>query len=327
MPKAALKKNTASNQKNKCAITKKKLPKKTELYDTHRKTPKNKGGDYTKDNTIVTLPVAHMKEHGTYKERDEELENIKMIIDDREQVRKLFNKINNQLLALKRGTDKLSELTMTWLENQKNDINKKLREIDKELTKAVKNLENPLAKAALKVRGIGPVTVAYCLVYIELDGIFPDDHIRAGQQKARHASSLWKYTGLDCASHERYKKGETSGGNKTLRTVLYTMAESQMKLKGAYRSVYDNMKNRLEKSEKITKSRNTQGKLVEVAWKDAKPSHRHGAALRAIMKHFLADWWMVGRTLLGLETSALYPEAILGGNHRTIMPVERGWEY
>ena len=327
MPKVAIKKSTAAKQQNKCAITKKKLPKETELYDTHRSIPKRKGGTYTKKNTSVVTPISHMKEHQTFRQRQEELENLKMIIDDREQVRKLFNKINNQLLALKRGTDKLSESTMLWLDNQKNEISKKLREIDKDLTKNVKNLENPLAKVALKVRGIGPVTVAYCLVYIELDGIFPDDHIRARQQKARHASSLWKYAGLDCASHERYKKGETSGGNKTLRTVLFTMAESQMKLNGAYRSVYDNMKNKLEKSEKITKSRNTQGKLIECAWKDAKPSHRHGAALRAIMKHFLADYWFVGRTLLGLETSALYPEAVLGGNHRTIMPEERGWVY
>jgi hypothetical protein len=188
-------------------------------------------------------------------------------------------------------------------------------------------MTNPLAKACLTVKGIGPVTVAYCLVYIELDGIFPEGHVRVGQEKARHASCLWKYAGLHCASHERYEKGKTSGGNKTLRTVLYTMADSQMKTKGSYREVYDNMKSRLEKSERKTMSRNTQGKLVEVAWKDTKPSHRHGAALRAVMKHFLADYWFVGRTLLGLETSPLYPEAVLGGNHRTIMPEERGWVY
>jgi hypothetical protein len=71
----------------------------------------------------------------------------------------------------------------------------------------------------------------------------------------------------------------------------------------------------------------TDGKKSEMKWKDTKPSHRHGAALRAIMKHFLADYWMVGRTIAGLETSALYPEAMLGGTHRTIMPEERGWVY
>jgi hypothetical protein len=109
--------------------------------------------------------------------------------------------------------------------------------------------------------------------------------------------------------------------------LLYTMADSQVKCRGPYREIYDRVKDRLSISEKVVRSRNTQGKEVEVAWKDAKPSHRHGAALRAVMKHFLADYWMVGRTLAGLDTSPLYPEAMLGGNHRTIMPYERGWDY
>ncbi len=103
--------------------------------------------------------------------------------------------------------------------------------------------------------------------------------------------------------------------------------DSQMKTKGAYREVYDRVKSRLEISEKVTKSRNTQGQLIDCKWKDTKPCHRHGAALRAVMKHFLADYWMVGRTLTGLDTSPLYAEAVLGKGHRTIMPEERGWIY
>jgi len=163
------------------------------------------------------------------------------------------------------------------------------------------------------VKGVGFITVAHCLAYIDLE-------------KARHASALWSYTGLHKSSHERYEKGVAGGGNKTLRTALYTLAVAQVR-GGVYREVYDNVKTRLSMSERTVKSRNTQGKLIECAWKDTKPSHRHGAALRAIMKHFLADWWYVGRTLKGLPTDALYPEAILGGNHRTIMPEERGWVY
>ena len=31
-----------------------------------------------------------------------------------------------------------------------------------------------------------------------------------------------------------------------------------------------------------------------------------------MMKHFLADYWFVGRTLKGLSTDPLYAEAILG---------------
>jgi len=143
---------------------------------------------------------------------------------------------------------------------------------------------------------------------------------------ARHASCFWAYAGLDKPSYDRYTKGMTSGGNKSLRTALFTMADSMMKTKGAYRKVYDDYKNRLSNSDKMTKSRNTQGRLIDCAWKDTKPGHRHGAALRIIMKHFLADLWRMGRTYYGFPVDVLYPEAFLGENHRTIMPEERGWQ-
>ena len=67
--------------------------------------------------------------------------------------------------------------------------------------------------------------------------------------------------------------------------------------------------------------------IIEKPWCETKPGHRDGAALRDVMKHFLADYWYVGRTLSGLPTTPLYPEAMLGGTHRTIMPEERGWKY
>lgn len=327
MPKVALKKKIAQVQQEACNISGEKLSEETKLFDTHRAIPKRKGGTYTKENTAVVIPIHHMQEHDTLRIRTQQLEQLKMIIDDRSQIMKLKNKLNNQLLAYERKTDMLNEETRDWLIEQRDLVKKKLGQIDRKLTKFVTSMDNELAQTALRVRGIGPITIAYCLAYIELDGIFPEGHPRAGQEKTRHASSLWKYTGLHCSSHERYSKGESSGGNKTLRTVLYTMADSQIKVRGLYREVYDRVKTRLEKSDKIVKSRNTQGQLVEVAWKDTKPSHRHGAALRAVMKHFLADYWFVGRTLAGLETSMLYPEAVLGSGHRTILPDERGWIY
>lgn len=286
------------------------------LIDTHRLKPKHKGGNYIEGNVVLSNPVDHMKEHGSYRERDIQLEKIKGIVDDRSQVMKLNMKIQNQLLAYKRRTDHLNEITKMWLEEQLINYKKILTERDKLLVKEIKEYAklDPLTKSALGVKGVGPVTIAVCLSYIDLE-------------KARHASSLWAYAGLDKASHERYTKNVSGGGNKTLRTALYIMADSQVKTRGAYRVVYDNTKLRLENSDKTTKTRNTQGKLVELPWKETKPSHRHGAALRKVMKNFLADYWFVGRTLLGLPTDPLYAESVLGGNHRTIMPEERGWVY
>jgi len=194
----------------------------------------------------------------------------------------------------------------------------KVKEKDKEAIKFLKEIDDPLKDAAkdaaLSVKSVGPITVAHCLVYIDLE-------------KARHASSLWAYTGLDKSSFARYTKGQSGGGNKTLRTVLYTLADSQVKGRGPYRVIYDRVKTRLSQSEKEVETRGTKGIKKICAWKDTKPSHRHGAALRAIMKHFLADYWFVGRTLRGLDTSPSYAEAMLGQTHKTIMPEERGWKY
>lgn len=338
MSKVDLKERIKSIKGPECSISGELLPGDSSLYDTHRKTPKRKNGTYTTENTDLALPVEHMHEHGTFREREEAFDTLKAMVDDRSQLMKLSLKISNQLKAYERGTDHPRETTVSFLNEQLKPIQKELLRQDLLIKKQLKNIDNPLAVAALGVTSVGFITVAYCLVYIDIAGFYPKTyknkkgkeipHPLAGQEKCRHASSLWAYCGLDKPSHARYEKGVAGGGNKTLRTALYNMSTSQMKNKKApYRPVYDRVKNRLEHSEKQIISRGTDGKQYQTIWKDTKPSHRHGAALRAVMKHFLADYWFVGRTLAGLPTSALYPEAMLGGTHRTIMPEERGWVY
>lgn len=313
MSKTALKKGIIKNQKGACALTQAPLKSDLSLVDTDRKLQKKDGGIYTSENTRVVGPVAHMKRHGNYREREQQLEEIKVVMDGREQVRKLANSCNNRILAMERGTDRLDETTKQFLEDQVDVTKKRLSKIDRKVNKLIKNCDIPVAKSALGVKGIGAVTVAYMLIYIDIE-------------KAPYCSSMWSYTGLHKASHERYTKGEAGGGNKTLRTVLYTMADSMIKSRGAYRDVYDRRKERLSVSEKMTKSRNTQGKMIECMWKDTKPSHRHGAAIREIMKHFLADWWYVHRKTEGLDTPQAYAIEKLGHNS-WIFPEERGWEY
>lgn len=314
MAKEQIKEQITQREGNICQISNQPLPKIYALYDTHRWNPKAIGGTYTEGNTAIADPLAHMAHHGNLRERSQEIAELKAMIDDRNQIMKLTTKMSNQLLAYQRGTDHPREETVNYLQEMLNSAKKQLAAQDRKLTKYIKGMEDPLAQAAMAVRSIGPITVAYCLSYIDLT-------------KARHASSLWSYVGLDKPSHSRYTKGEASGGNKRLRTVLFTMAESQVKGNGPYREVYDNAKARREQSDALVWTRNTKGQLVQLPWKDTKPSHKHGDALRKVMKHFLADYWMVGRTLYGLPTSPLYPEAVLGGTHRTIMPEERGWVY
>jgi len=311
--KIDIKKLVEKHQKRLCALSGETLPDDYSLVDTHRKQHKAQGGTYTEENTIVATPRAHMAEHGTLRDREDWLEQLKSLMDDRSQVMKLIFKINNQLLAGERRTDHLSEDTEAMLNEALVLPEKRLTRIDSAITKHLKAPDRSvLVDSLMGVRGVGPVTAAGLLVYIDLE-------------KADSPSALWKYCGLHCASHQRYEKGVAGGGNKTLRTILYKWALCMEKdVKNPYRVVYEQDKARREVSDKLVKSYNTQGKLVEVAWKDTKPSHRRGAAIRVAEKHFLADFWMVGRELLGLPTRTLYVEQIL--NHDGIIkPAERGW--
>jgi hypothetical protein len=313
MSKVALKTKLRKEQNGMCSISAKQLAKETSLFDTDRLEPKAKGGIYTDENTRVLEPITHMKRHFIYRERTPELTQLKVLIDGREQIRKFVNSLNNRLLAAKRQTDQMDSITEAWIKGQVKEVTKQLGKQDRRIEKYLRGLELPIIKSALQIRGLGAMTVAYMLVYVDIS-------------KAEYASSLWKYVGFDKPSYERYTKGESGGGNKTLRTVLYTMADSMIKTRAIYRDIYDSEKNKLENSMKITKSRNTQGKLIECMWSETKPCHRHGAAIRKMIKHFLADYWFVARTLEGLPTPDLYVESKMG-HTGIVKPKERGWIY
>jgi hypothetical protein len=289
------------------------------LIDVHRFTPKAEGGEYTPDNYGLMDPPDHMRYHGNLREREEWYENLKALVDDRRQVMRAKQKMENQMLAYRRKTDHLLPATLAWLEEEAGKLAKTLSDRSRKVEKAVKDYAkyDRLAEAALGVHGIGPITVALCITYIDLE-------------KAKSASALWKYTGLHVKAKDRYdmKLNGGSPGNKTLRCALYCMADSQVKSRGPYRDVYDRTKARLENvTEGELVSRNTQGNWTTTTWAEAKKCHRAGAGLRAIMKHFLADYWFVGRELMGLPTRAIYAEAKNPGIHKTIMPRERGWRW
>jgi hypothetical protein len=313
MSKTLLKANIAKRQNGHSQIESIPLPKENELWDTDRINPKSLGGIYTDENTRGLLPVEHMKRHGIYRDREDQLHELKKMIDGREQVRKFVNSCNNRLLAMRRRTDDLDIDTESWLKEQTKNGQSELTKIDRKITKHLKSMDYPVIKSALGVRGLGPITVAYMMVYIDI-------------KKAEYVSCLWSYVGIVKPSHERYTKGEAGGGNKNLRTILYTMADSMIKTRSVYRDVYDMEKMKLSLSERKVMTRNTQGKLIESMWKETKPSHRHGAAIRKMIKHFLSDWWFVHRITEGMTVSAPYVIEHLG--HKDyIMPENRGWNY
>jgi len=82
-----------------------------------------------------------------------------------------------------------------------------------------------------------------------------------------------------------------------------------------YVKQYDDYKHRLEHSEQITSERGKGGAVKSLAWKDVTPMHRHRAAIRKMVKAFLADLYANWRAIEGLEVRVPYQEQYLGHKH------------
>ena len=317
-----MKKKATTNIKNlklskkSCALTGMDLEPEPKLIDVDRIIAKKDGGTYDSDNVRIVDPHARMVSSNVYRDRTGIYDELKALIDDRNQIIKLIVKISNQILAYKRATDNPSHLSIEILEEASLAPTRRKKDLDKEITRLINKLKktDKLVEATLNVQGVGEITVAHLTSYIDLT-------------IAQYPSSLCSYCGYDKPSHKRYEKGVAGGGNKTLRAILYNTASSMIKHNTPYaQQIYYPYKERLERSEKITESRNTQGKLIQCAWKDTKSGHRHGAAMRKMIKIFLIHYWIVGRTILDLPLSKPYVEEKLG--HKTIItPEQIGWEW
>jgi len=107
---------------------------KNPLKDNHRIIPKARGGTYTAENTVNNLnPTDHMEIHGNLRLRQEQLERLKTMMDDRKQFMNLHNKCNNQLLAYKRKTDVPQKKTISFLEKQATQVKDRLSQQDAEI--------------------------------------------------------------------------------------------------------------------------------------------------------------------------------------------------
>lgn len=186
----------------------------------------------------------------------------------------------------------------------------KLVDAEEGLTKAVEKVvkDHPMWDAFFSdVKGCGPLMAAVCLAYLD-------------PYKARHASSFWKYCGLDVVyneetglmegrqkKHTEMREYEAKDGtikekksltyNPFIKTKLVgVLGSSFLRARGSYYGkVYYDYKNRLEQRDP-----------------DKSPAHRHRMATRYAVKMFLRDMWVVWRELEGLEVTEPYEVAKLG---------------
>lgn len=176
--------------------------------------------------------------------------------------------------------------------------------------------------------GIGPAMAAVLISYLD-------------PAKARHASSFWKFAGLDVgpdgAGRSRRKPHlvertytDRSGKEATRMGITYdpflktkltgVLGPSFLRSGSPWRKVYDDYKHRLETDparEKLTvgdwKKRNNAGDDVSKLWT---PGRIHRASIRYMVKMFLADLWAKWRELEGLPVPVPYAEAKLGLKHK-----------
>ena len=159
------------------------------------------------------------------------------------------------------------------------------------------------------VKGCGPAMAGVLISEIDI-------------HKARYASSLFKYAGLDVAGDGRGRsrkaehlvkvqytntKGEQVERNSItfnpfLKTkVVGVLGPSFLRSGSEYAKFYYDYKHRLENHEK---------------YKDVTKLHRHNMAIRYMVKRFLVALYVQWRTLEKLPVAPEYHEAILGHVHR-----------
>lgn len=204
---------------------------------------------------------------------------------------------------------------------QYDDLLKLEESANKALESEVK--KHPLWDAFFKdVKGCGPLMAAVCISYFDV-------------YTARHASSFWRYAGLDVVENvegkaegrsrkhrveqtyidkdgkERTKMG--LGYNPTLKTKLVgvlgscmlksgirTDKETGMKVYSGYAKAYGDYKKRLDNRPDTA---------------EYSSLRKHRMANRYMVKQFVRDLWVVWRRLEGLEVTEPYEVAFLGRHH------------
>jgi hypothetical protein len=177
----------------------------------------------------------------------------------------------------------------------------------------------PIYKLWLKdQKGIGPTMAGVILAEIDIS-------------RSETVSQLWAYCGLAVATDgraQRRVKGQKANYNPWLKSkIVKVMAECMIKANSPWRVHYDNYKHRKQHTIvdvcmacdgkgtiKNSTCKNCDGGAKPAPW-GRSDAHRHQAALRYMVKMFLAELFVQWRTSLGLPVPAPYSEAVLGRKH------------
>jgi len=233
--------------------------------------------------------------------------NVRSLVDARNQIQKARISFENRVGAIERGTD-----DPVVIEGEVNPISQKYFKIFDDLEKNLTgDLEReaadvPIVKQMVNLNGISFTTAAQLYSMIDIS-------------RCPTISALWRYAGYGCGEDgviDRIKKGEKSCFNRRLKCLLHVVATNflRSKKRSPFRDVYDKAKKKYEK------------KIENGEWekKNGWKAHVHMAAMRKMKKIFLATLWTRWRELEGLQIRTPYVEEYLKHNH-IYKPEDFGW--
>lgn len=190
----------------------------------------------------------------------------------------------------------------------------RIREGEKELEGQIPSVvkQHPLWDMWFSgVKGIGPDMAAGVIAWRDDIG------------KADTISAFWKYHGLSPTQTKR-EKGQKLDHNPKAKTHVWKVGVQLLKAQGIYAEIYYRAKARYERRDDIRKKhehivgyKKKNGKYVmkngekvpkyeaEGGMKSYK-LHIHNMAMRKMIKQFLADTWVMWRTVEGLPVSEPY---------------------
>jgi hypothetical protein len=221
---------------------------------------------------------------------------LRALVDLRDlQIQKARVQFGNRLSAINRAADDADDQQLALVAKYQ-DV---FRRIEHDLTADIAAIvrKYPIYAELAAVRGVGPTLAAKLIALIEDIGRFDT------------VSKLWRFAGYAVidGKRETLKAGEKSHYSRRLKTALYLVGVSFLRLRSPYVAAYDRAKLYYREERP-----------------DWTPMHVHLAAQRKMVKLFLSHLWQRWRELEGLPIRAAYVHERLG--HTTIeRPEEYGW--
>lgn len=215
---------------------------------------------------------------------------VRALVDLRDRtIQKSRIQFSNRISAIERGSD--NGTYKPYIEKWKN----RFQELENEITESLRDFADdfPIVERMIKVKGVGEVLALKVVAMIDIG-------------RANTISALWRYAGYGVVDNKAEKaiKGEKLHYNKRLKATCYLIAQSFLRSNSPYRRIYDEARAEYERR----------------GWTKA---HQHKAAMRKMIKIWLAHLWLVWRQLEGLPIRDPYIAA--DPHHKIITPAEMGW--